>query len=235
MNPQILIEYVPKRHSSAYIRNGEVILRISSFLTERERKEHVEKLLAKILPKLQKIEQGVFLLKNILHTSKAEFVHNLSVNLYVSWGARPMILVDETKIVFKLPELEKGVHLRAVEEFTTLITLDMLIKALLTYSRKYLQAYVEEVISEWTDYFGYKKLENVQIRHNESRWGSCSGRGNISISLKTLLLPEELFEYVCVHEVAHLKEMNHSEKFWSIVESAMPHWKKLRAEMKRYR
>ncbi|MFN7160630.1 MAG: M48 family metallopeptidase [Candidatus Gracilibacteria bacterium] len=235
MSPPIHIEYVRKRHSSAYVRNGEVILRISSFLSESERKIHIDKLLSRILPKLSKMEQGTFILRQILKNSRADFVHNKSVDIFVSWGARNMIIVEETKIVFKISKLDRAIHLVPVSEYSDHITLEMIIKALLSYARKYLQTYVEEVIAEWTDYFGYKKLENVQIRHNESRWGSCSGGGNISISLKTLLLPEELFEYVCVHEVAHLQQMNHSDKFWSIVESAMPHWKELRAEMKKYR
>lgn len=233
--PPIHIEYVRKRHSSAYVRNGEIVLRISSFLSEIERKQHIDKLLSRILPKLSKMEQGTFILRQILKDSRAEFVHNKSVDIFVSWGARNMIIVEEEKIVFKISKIDQNVYLTPVSEFAELITLEMLIKALLTYAKKYLQSYVEEVVAEWTDYFGYKKLENVQIRHNESRWGSCSGRGNISISLKTLLLPEQLFEYVCVHEVAHLQEMNHSDAFWKIVEKAMPNWKELRAEMKQYR
>lgn len=235
MKPEIRIEYVHKRHSSAYIRNGEVILRISAYLSEDEKRVHTEQLMHKIMPKLAALDAGMFLLSNILETSRAEFVGQRMVDVCVSFGVRRMVIMDATKIVFKDPDVPKSTHLAPVRVHKEMVSLEKLIKALLAYARKYAQVYVEEVLAEWTDYFGYQRLQNVQIRHTESRWGSCSGRGNISISLKTLLLPEELFEYVCVHEVAHLQEMNHSARFWEIVASAMPHWKELRAEMKKYR
>lgn len=67
-----------------------------------------------------------------------------------------------------------------------------------------------------------KPLGKISIRDTKSRWGSCSGRGNISLSYRLIMAPEEIMTYVIAHEIAHLKEMNHSEDFWDIVDQLVP-------------
>lgn len=59
--------------------------------------------------------------------------------------------------------------------------------------------------------------ESLKISSSQGRWGSCSSRKNINLSYYLLLLPSHLVDYVVLHELAHTKEMNHSEKFWSVL------------------
>jgi predicted metal-dependent hydrolase len=54
----------------------------------------------------------------------------------------------------------------------------------------------------------------VSIRNQRTRWGSCSGKGNISLNMKLVVLPQELFDYVILHELVHTRIHNHSKKFW---------------------
>lgn len=78
--------------------------------------------------------------------------------------------------------------------------------------------------------FVYKK---VSIRNQSTRWGSCSKSGTLSFNYRLYFLSPELQDYVLVHELCHLKEMNHSLKFWGLVERAVPDYKELRRELKK--
>lgn len=70
-----------------------------------------------------------------------------------------------------------------------------------------------------------QKIGKIFFKYNKSNWGSCSHENNINISTRLLFAPAELLEYVCIHELAHLIEHNHSEKYWSLVKKAMPDYK----------
>ena len=66
------------------------------------------------------------------------------------------------------------------------------------------------------------------IRGQKTRWGSCSRKGNLSFNWKLLMVPEPVIDYVIIHELAHLKEMNHTKRFWAIVAEYCPQWRKHR-------
>ncbi len=68
-------------------------------------------------------------------------------------------------------------------------------------------------------------LNKIFFKHNKSNWGSCSNIGNINISTRLLFAPDDVLDYVCVHELAHLIEPNHSKNFWSLVEKVIPDYK----------
>lgn len=72
----------------------------------------------------------------------------------------------------------------------------------------------------------------VALSSARTRWGSCSRASGIRINWRLIHLPEHLGDYVVVHELAHLHEMNHGPRFWSWVEKACPHWRQARAELK---
>ncbi len=72
----------------------------------------------------------------------------------------------------------------------------------------------------------------VSIRNQRRRWGSCSQRGNLSFNYKTLFLSSHLADYIIVHELCHLGELNHSRKFWDLVSKVMPNHHNLRKELR---
>jgi predicted metal-dependent hydrolase len=68
------------------------------------------------------------------------------------------------------------------------------------------------------------KVVDIKIPHTHSRWGSCSTTGTIRLSSRLLLAPLDVIDYVIIHELSHLIEFNHSNKFWKLVEKAMPNY-----------
>ncbi len=77
------------------------------------------------------------------------------------------------------------------------------------------------------------KVGRVAIRNTRSRWGSCSSKGNLNFNYKIALLPEQMADYIVIHELCHLGEFNHSENFWNLVLHAMPEYKVVRDELKK--
>ncbi len=74
----------------------------------------------------------------------------------------------------------------------------------------------------------------VTVRGQHSRWGSCSARGSLSFNYLLLLAPPEVLDYVVVHELCHRREMNHSPRFWALVESQVPDWRERRAWLREH-
>lgn len=75
----------------------------------------------------------------------------------------------------------------------------------------------------------------IFIRNTKSRWGSCSTKHNLNFNYRIVFLPSRLADYLIVHELCHLKEFNHSSRFWDLVGLAMPDYKKLRLALKEVR
>lgn len=72
------------------------------------------------------------------------------------------------------------------------------------------------------------KARAITIKDMRSRWGSCSSEGRLNFSWRLVCAPPFALDYVAAHEVAHLKEMNHSSRFWRQVERCMPDWEEAR-------
>jgi len=72
----------------------------------------------------------------------------------------------------------------------------------------------------------------LSLSNAQSRWGSCSSRGDVRLNWRLLQAPPHIINYVICHELAHLKEMNHSARFWAVVASLFPDYKKAEKELK---
>ena len=78
------------------------------------------------------------------------------------------------------------------------------------------------------------RYDGLTIRGQKTRWASCSSRGHMSFNWRLLLAPEEVVDYVVEHEVAHLELMDHSPRFWALLESRVPDWREHARWLRRY-
>ncbi len=79
-----------------------------------------------------------------------------------------------------------------------------------------------------------KKITAISVRDTKSRWGSCASNGRLSFSWRLILAPPDILDYVAAHEVAHLKEMNHSDRFWRLCEELAPQTPEARVWLKEH-
>jgi predicted metal-dependent hydrolase len=76
-------------------------------------------------------------------------------------------------------------------------------------------------------------VTRVSVRDQRSRWGSCTAAGVVSLNWRLILTPESVRDYIICHELMHLREMNHSARFWACVEEVFPEWRAAEAWIKR--
>lgn len=93
--------------------------------------------------------------------------------------------------------------------------------------------YLESRVLRFSNKFK-KKPSTVRIRNQSLRWGSCTKNSEILLNWKIIMAPPSIIDYVIIHELAHLQEKNHTEKFWEILKSTMPNYEEKRAWLRVY-
>ncbi|HYF92609.1 MAG TPA: M48 family metallopeptidase [Symbiobacteriaceae bacterium] len=169
------IIFKDKQNSSGVIKDGEIVLYISSRLSRLEQQRHIDILKARLAPRLERARK-------------------LAVQVAAAGlplGLTPSGVTDDKALYEWAKEINRT-------------------------------------------HYGFQMGE-VRFRKQESRWGSCSGRTrNIQISHRLRGGPHALLEYVLIHEIAHLGELNHSPRFWALVARACPDYAERRRLLRRY-
>lgn len=108
-----------------------------------------------------------------------------------------------------------GLHFNLAKKYK-----DDAAKLFAEFYKKEARKYIEKRINEIADQNNLK-FNNLRITSAKTRWWSCTSQKNINFSYRLAMAPIKTIDYVIVHELAHLKEMNHSKKFWILVEEIM--------------
>ena len=212
------IHFERRRTTRAYIGKKAIFIRLPDQMNREERSLHVEKLKAWAEETLRKHPERhrpqsprLYRDGDALRVGEREY----SIHIVYKEKKHNSARLRDGRIEFLLssrlpPEKQPDV-------MATLISRCVGSERLPSLQRK---------IEELNDRTFSQKLGRIAFKHNKSCWGSCSSNGNINISTRLLFAPDDVLEYVCVHELAHLLEMNHSARFWALVEKAMPDFRR---------
>jgi predicted metal-dependent hydrolase len=99
--------------------------------------------------------------------------------------------------------------------------------------RELARSRIEDAVRRLNGPYGFH-VGMIRIKDLASRWGSCSSRGNLNFTYRLIFLPQDLFDYVIVHEICHLGELNHSSRFWNLVAQTVPDHKERRKALACY-
>lgn len=135
---------------------------------------------------------------------------------------KPAYTIHQNKITLAIPE---KVNFNRIEK----IVQQFLLEIYTLEARQYLPERVK-LLAEKSGF----KYGRLSFRNNISNWGSCSFENNISLNVKLMKLPDEIIDYVILHELCHTVEKNHSASFWKLVGKVCPDYIQLRARLRKY-
>jgi len=95
------------------------------------------------------------------------------------------------------------------------------------------RAFILSRVRHYAPHYGFA-CNRISVKDMRSRWGSCTGKKNLNFHYRLLFVPLYLADYVIVHELCHLKEMNHSKRFWNLVAQTIPDYRARRNALEGY-
>lgn len=189
--------------------------RAERFLEEKEKWIH------KTLEKIRKLED-----QYTVFTEETRFnTHEHELKIEKTDEDIPKVSLREKKILVRLPE-ESDISAPEIQEMIRW----GIQAAWRKEAKKYLPVRLHELSRKHQ--LSYNR---VIIKNNRSRWGSCSQKNNINLSLHLMRLPDHLIDYILLHELVHTVHRNHGRRFWKTMEKICPNAKSLDRELRGYR
>ena len=120
-----------------------------------------------------------------------------------------------------------------LKKFDTIIACEYVLRRIRDFLKKQASQDLDKAVERFTSALGIP-ARRISLKDTTSRWGSCSSSGRLNFSWRLILAPAHVLEYLAAHEVAHLKELNHSVRYWRVVASLYPDYKQAEAWLKRH-
>jgi len=156
---------------------------------------------------------------HLFHSAKQHCLFGKEISLRIQQD----LFLEKYRVIF-----QDNVLVFQVPEKNTFSSEQLYEKYLLHVAKKYLTQRTSELSAKYG--FSVKRLS---VRGQKTRWGSCSRRGNVSLNYHLLKFRKEVIDYVIIHELCHLRQLNHSKKFWNEVTQILPRYKSLKKELKK--
>jgi predicted metal-dependent hydrolase len=176
------------------------------------------------ITKLQWIRQQQAMLSEQAREAPRQFVERESHHV---WGHRYLMTVVEAEVKPYVKLNHKRITLTVRPGHGAAKRLEVVHE----WHKSLLHAMVPELIAKWEHRLGVK-VSGYFLQRMKTKWGSCNHHaGNIRLNTELVKKPKDLLEYVVLHEMAHLLEPTHSERFVALLDQHWPHWRECRAEL----
>lgn len=216
-----LIKMKRKTISISILMSGEVVVKVPKYMTNREvekwmkeKSDWIEKKQQEIQKKQEKIQEKSYMDGDVFSCMGEDY----TLRIIINQNRRRVLVKTEGNILF----VELSVWDREVVKQT-----------IATWYKKR----AKEEIPKRVAYFNKQLQEEVgsiRVKEQKSRFGSCSSKRNLNFNWHLLMAPPKVMDYVVVHELCHLKHMNHGKEFWLCVEQMLPDYKKFQKWLKDY-
>ncbi|MBR3770328.1 MAG: M48 family metallopeptidase [Lachnospiraceae bacterium] len=117
-----------------------------------------------------------------------------------------------------------GILENKIVVFSKVVSEEVVEKNLISWYVEQAKIWIPKRVRHFAGQMG-ERYKNITIKNQKKRWGSCSSDRNLNFNWRLMMMPEEIIDYVVVHELCHLKQMNHSKVFWDEVEKVLPDYK----------
>ena len=206
----VVYEVSRGRGSSVRIKDRKVAIKLSRLSFGRARERTVEKFLNWASDKLSNV--------SLHHSVLPSYVDGGSICTHNKTYLLRIVREDRGRVSSLLKD---GVIYIALP-FTKTVDVNLLVDRLIIKDQ---MEYLSDVLNELNALHFQTSFNSCHFKKISSRFGSCSSKRNISIAFRLLFAPRDVFKYVCIHELAHLIEFNHSSRFWALVLEAMSNYK----------
>lgn len=164
----------------------------------------------------------------IKQDEKTEFLANLATHIPYLGKPLPIRYHEDKQTKFKVSSTE-GIDIYCPENSVVGLKQALIRMAM----ERLAEHYLKQKVAHWAK-ITQSKVNNVAVKAQKTRWGSCSSKANINLNWHVVLLAEKYIDYLIIHELMHLREMNHSERFWQNVAMYCPDYQKIDKELNQF-